>query len=327
MGSGYHEIDLERRERSRFEVVQGTLSIHNHRSGCIRFKRMRLLGLSAVASAWQIHRILKVTLLVSLFSFAQSTGSDGRINAIITDVVKEILAAQHAPSCSAARPFVTASFAQSLDGKIAAFQHDDTGTTTCNYPLSGEESLLMTHAIRSIHDGIVVGGRTLLIDNPRLTNRLWGDSGEKQPRPIVLDTHLRYIRELGDSKRVENLIACCSEEAAASFESLPQSVQILPCICSQDGRLDLDDVLSKLHDRFGIKSLMVEGGAAVLTSFFNQGMVDYVCITIAPKLLGAGVAPSCSNQGSNGVALKPSRFVLLGSDCVFLSPWPSDNTM
>jgi GTP cyclohydrolase II len=282
---------------------------------------MWLLGVETAASVWRIHKILKLTLLATFLSCALSTGGDETITAIIKDMAEHILAAQDVmASSTAARPFITASFAQSLDGKIAAFEHDGTGTTTSNYPLSGKESLLLTHAIRSVHDGIVVGGRTLLIDNPQLNNRLWGDSEEKQPRPIVLDTHLRYIRELGNSKRVENLIACCSEEAAASFESLPPSVQILPCKCSSDGRLDLDDVLAKLYTRFGIKSVMVEGGAAVLDSFLNEGLVDHMCITIAPKLLGEGIALSCSHQ------LAPSRFFLLGSDCVLISPWPSKNT-
>jgi riboflavin-specific deaminase-like protein len=279
------------------------------------------------ASAWQICHFLKLTLLVAFFSCALSTGSDEIITSIIKDMAEHILAAPDViRSSGTARPFITASFAQSLDGKLAAFERDGTGTTTSNYPLSGQESLLLTHAIRSVHDGIVVGGRTLLIDNPQLNNRLWGDSKEKQPRPIVLDTHLRYIRELGDSKRVENLIACCSEEAAASFESLPPSVQIVSCKCSPDGRLDLNDVLSQLYTRFGIKSIMVEGGAAVLSSFFSAGLVDHICITIAPKLLGEGIALSYSHQGSNAIVLETSRFVLLGSDCVLSTPWTSNNS-
>jgi GTP cyclohydrolase II len=283
---------------------------------------MRLLRVEMATFTWRIHMILRLTLLISFFSCVLSKcGGDETITAIIKDMAEHMLAAQGVMASSAtARPFITASFAQSLDGKLAAFERDDAGRTTSNYPLSGNESLLLTHAIRSVHDGIVVGGSTLLIDNPKLTNRLWGDSEGKQPRPIVLDTHLRYIRELGDSKRVENLIACCSEEAAASFESIPSSVQILSCKCSSDGRLDLDDVLSKLYTRFGIKSVMVEGGAAVLNSFLNEGLVDHMCITIAPKLLGAGIALSCSHQ------LAPSRFFLLGSDCVLISPWPSKHT-
>jgi len=253
--------------------------------------------------------------------------------AIIQDLVDEIVSTQETLlALNPPRPFVTLSFAQSLDGGIAAYFRDETtGNATSNYPLSGKESLLLTHAIRSVHDGILVGGRTLLIDKPRLTNRLWGRSDKKkQPRPIVLDTHLDYIRQLGDSSRAENLIACCSEEAAGSFESIPPSIQVLPCECLPDGRLDLHDVLSKLYTRFGIKTLMVEGGAAVLTSFFDQGPVDCLCVTIAPKLLGQGIAPSyvsaCAQEGTHGLALTPSRFVVLGSDCIFIKTWSVDGT-
>lgn len=228
-------------------------------------------------------------------------------------------------SVQADRPFLTLSFAQSLDGKIAGYT--DHGETTNNYPLSGPETQMLTHAVRSIHDGILIGGRTLLIDNPRLTNRLWssGNPG-KQPRPIVVDTHLEYVYKLGESCRVQNLIACCSEEAAESFESLPATVQVLPCRCTSDGRLDLHDVLYKLRTRYGIRSLMVEGGAAILTSFLRGDLIDCLCITIAPKVLGNGVAPTFAgvhdcdvNADNNAESL--SDFVLLGSDCVFVNLW------
>ena len=127
------------------------------------------------------------------------------------------------------RPFVTATFAQSIDGYMSPLvvpqknerSSSNTATTTHgNYPLSSPDSLRLTHGLRSIHDGILIGGRTLLLDNPRLTNRLWGTSTCKnnnndhssnnilspttssnptqlhQPQPIVIDPNLRYLIQL-----------------------------------------------------------------------------------------------------------------------------------
>ena len=78
-------------------------------------------------------------------------------------------------------PFVTLSYAQSLDGSIAARRGEALG-------LSGPESLRLTHRLRSMHDAILVGIGTVLSDNPRLTVRLVNG---QNPRPIVVDSRLR----------------------------------------------------------------------------------------------------------------------------------------
>lgn len=63
------------------------------------------------------------------------------------------------------RPLVTLTYAQSLDGSIAARP---------GHPLaiSGPASQTFTHALRAVHDAILVGIGTVLADNPALTVRL-----------------------------------------------------------------------------------------------------------------------------------------------------------
>jgi 2,5-diamino-6-(ribosylamino)-4(3H)-pyrimidinone 5'-phosphate reductase len=241
------------------------------------------------------------------------------------------------------RPFVTVSFAQSLDAKIAICLDDQNQNhTTANYPLSGPESLLLTHGLRSIHDGILVGGRTLSTDNPRLTNRLWGvspsdTSTSNQPRPIVLDSELRHVRKCFTKGllKANNLIVCCSKEAAAaalSSESMTEqmkesSILLLPCEMSPNGRmLDLKSVLSQLKAKFGMQSIMVEGGSAVISAFVQANMVDCVCVTIAPKVIGSRGLPAfdfglegTTNNNNHPVEFEGFECASLGDDCIVLS--------
>jgi riboflavin-specific deaminase-like protein len=223
------------------------------------------------------------------------------------------------------RPFVVASFAQSLDGFMAPWLDEDNRVTESNYQLSGDGSLLLTHAIRSEVDAILIGGRTLSIDNPMLTNRMWADENRNyhQPQAVILDTNLDHIQSV--KSRIKNPILCCSYAAASRAQELPENVTILPCDCNSDGKLSVLDVLSKLRRRFGIQSIMVEGGAAVLSSFFSQNLVDLVCITVSPKYLISGISPSFTvNNVRKPIDLSYSmtRTLILGHDFVVLSSWP-----
>src|SRR5205823_12555295 len=79
------------------------------------------------------------------------------------------------------RPFVTLSYAQSVDGSIAARPGQPLA-------LSGALSMTLTHQLRAAHDAILVGIGTVLADNPRLSVRLVEG---KDPQPIVADSRLR----------------------------------------------------------------------------------------------------------------------------------------
>src|SRR5512143_3069618 len=79
------------------------------------------------------------------------------------------------------RPRVTLTYAQSLDGSIAA-------RSGMPLPLSGTESMQYTHQLRAAHEAILVGIGTVLSDDPRLNVRLTAGAS---PRPIILDSELR----------------------------------------------------------------------------------------------------------------------------------------
>ena len=57
---------------------------------------------------------------------------------------------------------------------------------------------------------------------------------------------------------------------------------------SKGNQLDLTEALKMIYTELGICSLYIEGGAALLSSFLEQQLVDRVSIYIAPKFLGGG---------------------------------------
>jgi diaminohydroxyphosphoribosylaminopyrimidine deaminase/5-amino-6-(5-phosphoribosylamino)uracil reductase len=180
------------------------------------------------------------------------------------------------------RPFVTAKFAMSLDGKIA------TRTGESQW-ITGEEARTHGHRLRHMHDAILVGVNTVIADDPELTVRINSD-GLRQPLRVVVDSQLR-IRQSARIVGANTLIATtrAGRVGAAEVLRLPPAA---------DGRVSLPALLDELGRR-GMLSLLVEGGAEVHASFFAEGLVDKVFAYVAPRLIGGRDAPGA--LGGTGV--------------------------
>lgn len=220
------------------------------------------------------------------------------------------------------RPFVTLTYAQSLDGSIAASDRTPLA-------ISGSESLSFTHRLRAAHDAILVGIGTVLSDDPRLNVRRTDGS---HPTPIVLDTELRFPTDarLLQCEGPNPVIATnesASNERKAALERLDATVIRLNCdhqgVC-------LDSLLDALADR-NLKSVMVEGGTEVITSFLSHRLVDHLILTISPMFVGG--QPALENlqpdtEGKTSEALYPRleqvQYRWLGEDLVLEGDpvWP-----
>jgi len=175
------------------------------------------------------------------------------------------------------RPLVTLTYAQSLDGSIAARP---------GHPLaiSCTESQTFTHGLRAAHDAILVGIGTVLADNPRLSVRLVPG---KNPQPVLLDSRLRFpsyanLLKDGHSPWV---IATPAAEMSRQHDLEGQGARVLRLPEGSGGGIDLTSLVAKLGE-MGVSTLMVEGGAQVITSFISAQLVDQVIVTVAPVLVG-----------------------------------------
>lgn len=210
-----------------------------------------------------------------------------------------------------ARPHVTLAYAQSLDGSIAARPGEP-------LTLSGPESLRLTHQLRAQHDAILVGIGTVLADNPRLNVRLVEGP---DPQPVILDSHLRFpldARLLGNPHKpwivsVKPLITQASEDRAKVLESTGS--EVFKMAADSDGRVDLPTMLKVLSSR-GIQSLMVEGGAQVITAFLKAGLVDELVLTIAPVFVGGFRAVEALLSGDRFPRLTLVSIEPCGSDWI-----------
>lgn len=201
----------------------------------------------------------------------------------------------------AQRPFVTVHLTQSVDGRIA-------GAAGRPLWLGNEADREHTHRLRALHAAVLVGGRTVLADDPQLTVRAVAGP---QPRRVVLSG---CASVLGHDRRVLRDAGCLLLATRAGLEgrAVPRAVEV----AALDGggtRIDGGEVAQALWAR-GLDSVLVEGGGATASSFVLADRVDRLHLHFAPLVLGAGVASFAlpSLAGAGGRRLHGAHFVLDG---------------
>jgi riboflavin-specific deaminase-like protein len=197
----------------------------------------------------------------------------------------------------------------------------------------------MTHSLRASCDAILVGINTVLHDNPRLNVRLDEVSGSNEagsierrndhPVAVILDSKLR-IPEDSFLARHRNPIIFTSATFSNDNDVLKQKYDLLLSLgCriipvkplqSDTSKLDINEVLRVLYSDFAIKSVMVEGGVSVLSSFIAQDICDYILLTVCPAFLGEGNRISFERKHRASFSImQKARF---GKDVVLLMQKP-----
>lgn len=207
------------------------------------------------------------------------------------------------------RPFITVTYAQNLDGAIGGVNREPLA-------ISGMESKRMTHALRTMHDAILVGSNTALADDPRLTARQYNSPAleglhERQPRPVVLDSSMRISPDAHLFAHPRGLVIVTTEDADVAKVAAARARGAEVITVERDGKgIDLPALLDALAER-GVRSLMVEGGAQVIESFLRAGLADRVIVTIAPR-----ISNGTRVQMATAITLEQPRFTQLGEDVI-----------
>ena len=176
------------------------------------------------------------------------------------------------------RPYVILKYAQTLDGRIATAGGDAKW-------ISGPGERRISHALRAACDAVAVGAGTVLADDPQLTVRMVPGAS---PIRVVLDSTLRLPADARVFAPDASTIVLATERSDPARRAAlhERAVSVAVVRDGPDG-IDLADGLARLR-RLGIRSLLVEGGAQVITSMLRGRLVDRVVVAVAPLLLGAG---------------------------------------
>ena len=226
----------------------------------------------------------------------------------------------HEGSGRAPRPPVTIHYAQTLDGRLATRTGDSQW-------ISAEPSTRFAHGLRAAHAAIMVGAGTVIADDPRLTTRLvQGPS----PVRVVVDSTLRiptsaHVVTDGAAPTILATTDRAAPERQRAFTEGGAEVCVLPA--TRDGRVELGALLDELGRR-ELDSLLVEGGAGLITALLRERRVRRLVVSIAPMIVGAGIEAIGDLdivRLRDALAFRRASFSQVGPDVIFdgeLEPRP-----
>ena len=172
-------------------------------------------------------------------------------------------------------PYVILNAAMSLDGKIATYTGDSR--------MSSPADLRRVHRLRASVDGIMVGMRTLLRDDPKLTVKF---ARGRKPHRIIVDSNAQtpltsYV--VRTAEEIPTIVAVTSRAPKSRIETLERrGVEVF--VCGKGPLVSVKILLQTLR-KIGIRKILLEGGGALNWSMLSGGLVDEVSVAITPRIL------------------------------------------
>jgi diaminohydroxyphosphoribosylaminopyrimidine deaminase/5-amino-6-(5-phosphoribosylamino)uracil reductase len=196
------------------------------------------------------------------------------------------------------RPYTLLKIASSLDGRVALAN----GTSQW---ITSEKSRRQVHILRAEMDAILVGVGTVQKDNPRLNARAGRGSA---PMRVILDPHLKIsprAKVLNPKYGERRLVVTRSKELRTrkAKSLLSAGAELIESPWNKKNGFQLKPLLAQLN-KLGVHSLMVEGGPATWTKFWQAGLWNELHLFLAPKILGGD---GLSWMGSLGLKTLPNQ--------------------
>jgi 2,5-diamino-6-hydroxy-4-(5-phosphoribosylamino)pyrimidine 1'-reductase len=192
------------------------------------------------------------------------------------------------PLAGGSRPYVVINVAATLDGKIDTVERRGAA-------ISSERDRHRVDVLRASVDAVMVGGHTLIDEDPRLLVRSAELRADRVGRGLP-----------ANPAKVGILTSLKGLEADARFLTSGPARIILFTACPQlditgaevyalgEGRVDLPAALAKLVD-LGVQRVLVEGGGSLNFELLRLGVVDEVQVYIAPLIFGGATAPTLAD--------------------------------
>ncbi|WP_162127346.1 bifunctional diaminohydroxyphosphoribosylaminopyrimidine deaminase/5-amino-6-(5-phosphoribosylamino)uracil reductase RibD [Flavobacterium phycosphaerae] len=172
------------------------------------------------------------------------------------------------------RPYIILKWAESLDGFIAPLTKEKQEPVW----ISNVFSRQLVHKWRSEEQAILVGTQTVLDDNPKLDVRDW--KGEN-PIRIVLDRSGKITNDFHVmDKKTKTIVITEQENLTFSENGIAESVIF---------DIQLTKKIADISYKYGIQSVIIEGGRQTLQSFIEANLWDEARVFIGTVSFNNGV--------------------------------------
>jgi len=189
------------------------------------------------------------------------------------------------------RPYTFINVAMTADGKIDTFERKGSA-------ISSKRDKQRVDELRAGADAVIVGGRTLLDESPKLTVKSEALREGRvrrglSPNPIKAGIVTRAdlhpdsdFLNVGPARIVIFTTNQTSKEQIDFLRGRDVDVFV-----HESERVDLSLALEKLY-KLGARRVMIEGGGTINFEFLRLGLVDELMIYIAPLIFGGEHAPT-----------------------------------
>jgi len=192
------------------------------------------------------------------------------------------------------RPFVTLNVAVTADGKTDTVARRGAA-------ISSPQDMARVDRLRAETDAILVGGRTLLGDDPRLTVKSAELRAERRARGLT-ENPIKVGIASNAELRLDSRFLTAGPARVMLFTTLqtdPAQIMRLRQTGAEvfvlgETRVDLVAALRFLKES-GVGKLLVEGGGTMNAELLRLGLVDEVCLYIAPLIFGGATAPTLAD--------------------------------
>ncbi len=201
------------------------------------------------------------------------------------------------PMTRARRPFVAATFAMTVDGKI---------TTRAFSPVDFTSREDKRHLLRqrSLGDAVLIGRSTLTRDNVRLGLPDPAMRAEREARGQAAYPLRVIVSNEGRIDPALNIFQTdFSRIVIFSTTRMPRKFQVAlrekaTLRLSETRTVDLPRMLQQLRSEYGVRRVACEGGAELFRGLLELQLVDQLNLTIAPYVFGGKGAPTLTGRGS-----------------------------
>jgi len=192
------------------------------------------------------------------------------------------------------RPYILVNVAMSVDGKIDL-------ATRKGATISSIADKTRVDQLRASVDAIIVGGRTLLGEDPKLTIDSPGLRAERKAAGLPENPAKVAVVSVADLKEAGDFLSAgpAPRLVYTTSRTTPEKVALLENAGAQvfvlgDQKVDVASMIESLH-QLGFRKILLEGGGTLIAEFFRLGLVDEMTIYIAPRIFGGASAPTLAD--------------------------------